>query len=895
MFNPMANMHPWVLGQQPQVPQIPTEPVVPTIGGGTFPTHPVVTTPTPEAAPAPTPNCPPGYRWDAASNSCVPVASSGPAAPQEDPTQSNRLGDFVITARTGWPQGYDVNNPPGQLTGPLKNFVGGLGLGSTVSASGAMKKALAEDPDAMKITVNGKPYVLHTDSRTGGLVLSGGDGSQSIHPSEVLDKLVVTDPAQREQLAAMVEKSGQSGIGSMLKKAVGVFDKYIGGGIEKVIGGLKEQFPGLTDLEYQSLAEQAAAQAQGRQDQWASGQTVAGQVHSMIGGQMRDGKWVRSGDMSTADFWSMDPGSRNDAILSGVQELRAKYGADRVPPGIWTADKLSQLAGSLAQEEAAATAAATAADNSSDDDATPEGNQYSVSEMDNYADSFSDVDDYSYSNKGGLISMGERPMYRNNGGTIQMAAQQVAGLANKASDAAMQAQEAVNEVAGVIGSNNNPSWIGSRNPIFGGGQMAQPMMTSSISSGPGQAAYASGNGSFGSAQAMGGGQTGSFSSIGSNNALLANLFNAGGFNSGGVVYRQVGGPMQDVVDVDAGAPAGAQLSDGAVAGAPMDPMAGGMPPMGGAPMPPAGGAPMAPPAPAEPPRMTFAEKVAEARAAIKGGGTSVPTNPLPTEAPMGPQGMMDGQGDGPVAFGEGAGHLTEGEVGPDMGPDDVDAMVPEGAFVMNAEGTAMNGPEIDAMEASAGTPSFYNGSPRMIRAKLTKGERVIAPHVVNMYRDRLEAMNQGGLAARAYNMGGVAYHKDGMEVQDPEAFRIAENDRRRNQAEGQALAALAMGTDAGAESAINYAQYDQVAPDTGKQDDEKTEAEINAEVVELAEEAKRLAPLAASAGDLMNGWTKLSTEQEEQLATELRGAVSDEELSVIGKGINCSRLKVVQW
>ena len=39
-----------------------------------------------------------------------------------------------------------------------------------------------------------------------------------------------------------------------------------------------------------------------------------------------------------------------------------------------------------------------------------------------------------------------------------MAAQQVAGLANKASEAAMQAQEAVNEVAGVIGS-NRPNWM----------------------------------------------------------------------------------------------------------------------------------------------------------------------------------------------------------------------------------------------------------------------------------------------------------------------------------------------------------------------------------------------------------------------------------------------------
>ena len=64
VFNPMAGMNPWVLGQNAQAPQIPTNPVVPTIGGGTFPTHPVVTTPTPEAPKAPAaaaPQCPPGY------------------------------------------------------------------------------------------------------------------------------------------------------------------------------------------------------------------------------------------------------------------------------------------------------------------------------------------------------------------------------------------------------------------------------------------------------------------------------------------------------------------------------------------------------------------------------------------------------------------------------------------------------------------------------------------------------------------------------------------------------------------------------------------------------------------------------------------------------------------
>ena len=46
-----------------------------------------------------------------------------------------------------------------------------------------------------------------------------------------------------------------------------------------------------------------------------------------------------------------------------------------------------------------------------------------------------------------------------------------------------------------------------------------------------------------------------------------------------------------------------------------------------------------------------------------------------------------------------------------------------------------------------------------IKAKLTRGEKVLPPHVTAANRERLEAMNRIGLLAR--NLGGMAYLKDG--------------------------------------------------------------------------------------------------------------------------------------
>ncbi len=142
-------------------------------------------------------------------------------------------------------------------------------------------------------------------------------------------------------------------------------------------------------------------------------------------------------------------------------------------------------------------------------------------------------------------------------------------------------------------------------------------------------------------------------------------------------YRQAGGPLPGAV------PPGPPV---APPGPPMDP-AMGMPPQG---MPPQ--APMAPPPPPAP--MTFAEKVEEARQMIKSGRTALPKSP---EVSMTPTGMMDGQGDGPVNLMPGSGELSQEMVGPDQGPDTIDAELEEGAFVMNPEASEMYADEIQGL------------------------------------------------------------------------------------------------------------------------------------------------------------------------------------------------------
>ncbi len=157
-------------------------------------------------------------------------------------------------------------------------------------------------------------------------------------------------------------------------------------------------------------------------------------------------------------------------------------------------------------------------------------------------------------------------------------------------------------------------------------------------------------------------------------------------NSGGAVYRNTGG---------------------------VAPLPGAQPPIGGpqAPIPqaePPQAVPVTPPAPElpiEPPRMSFLDKVLAAKEAIQSRQTSVPK----TEAPMAPTGTMDGQGNGPVDIHPDAGQLTQHEVGPDVGIDDVDSELEPGSFVMNPEASEMYSKSIDAMANGGRVRNMVDG------------------------------------------------------------------------------------------------------------------------------------------------------------------------------------------
>ena len=149
-------------------------------------------------------------------------------------------------------------------------------------------------------------------------------------------------------------------------------------------------------------------------------------------------------------------------------------------------------------------------------------------------------------------------------------------------------------------------------------------------------------------------------------------FNKGGkvmpyYNMGGLIYRQEGG------DIPAVGPEGVNPALQQAA-----------PPPQAAPMP----QPM--PIPAAPTRVSFAEKVANAKKIIDQNKSM--GNPLPTPMPAAP--MADAEGDGGVM-----GDVTYSDVpvGPDMGTDTVDAKLTPGEFVMNKEATEMYGPEIEKM------------------------------------------------------------------------------------------------------------------------------------------------------------------------------------------------------
>ena len=164
------------------------------------------------------------------------------------------------------------------------------------------------------------------------------------------------------------------------------------------------------------------------------------------------------------------------------------------------------------------------------------------------------------------------------------------------------------------------------------------------------------------------------------------------FNDGGLVYAQAG------------------LAPEMMSQDPMPMEQPGQPNM---PLPMPQQAPMQPNMPSEPismPKKSFAEKVAAAKAFIENKPASIPATPMPMEQPM-----MDGQGDGGVY---GDVEYSMEELGPDIGPDTVDAKLTPGEAVIPAEAVEANpeavnslisqGREIQAMK-KGGVAYNYEG------------------------------------------------------------------------------------------------------------------------------------------------------------------------------------------
>ena len=174
--------------------------------------------------------------------------------------------------------------------------------------------------------------------------------------------------------------------------------------------------------------------------------------------------------------------------------------------------------------------------------------------------------------------------------------------------------------------------------------------------------------------------------------LAGGIFNRGlqAFENGGEVYAQDGQLIP---------PGQPEVPLGPEANIPTEQP---IPATGGAPMMPEAMPPQQPPmsAPMPMPKKSFAEKVAEAKMVIeknKGEGMPLPTPaPMPTEPfqlPGEPM-MTDAEGDGGVL-----GDVTYSDepVGPDIGPDVVDAKLTPGEFVLNKEATEMYRPQIEQM------------------------------------------------------------------------------------------------------------------------------------------------------------------------------------------------------
>ena len=145
-----------------------------------------------------------------------------------------------------------------------------------------------------------------------------------------------------------------------------------------------------------------------------------------------------------------------------------------------------------------------------------------------------------------------------------------------------------------------------------------------------------------------------------------------------------------------------------------------------------------------------------------------------------------------------------------------------------------------------------------IPVKLTRTEIVLPPRVAQKYRQRLEEMNAIGLQARAAG-GVVKYKQEGGFLSNVPKGALGDI--------GSALVHIGSGDFIGGSEALRGPGVDSAASKAQAEADKV--AETNQRQVALADQMIQLAPVAAEAGDYINGYLKFDEETEDSIQTSI--------------------------
>lgn len=315
----------------------------------------------------------------------------------------------------------------------------------------------------------------------------------------------------------------------------------------------------------------------------------------------------------------------------------------------------------------------------------------------------------------------------------------------------------------------------------------------------------------------------------------------GDFNKGGMVmpyYRQEGG------EIPAVGPEGVNPALAAQ---------GGQPPVAPAPQP--------MPMPQPPMRKSFAEKVAEAKELISRNKSQ--GMPLPTPMPEVP--MADAEGDGGVM-----GDVTYADesVGPDIGPDTVDAKLTPGEFVMNKEATEMYLPEIQKM----------NEEGLIARA----GGGMVPNYEDGGYVSKLNyLMTNDPSNAAHWKAIKETYFQDGSE--NPITSSLNQLPEGSIGKLGQSLVAIGQRDFKGASDALTPDADPKL---TDEQKDAKAAEKVKKDTLALISEGRSLIGPAAKAGDYINGYIKLDPKAEKAINADIEeGGWASGVLDKVTKGL----------